>query len=152
MPALVVVARLVAFVAILVAVAGCGVGQAPSPTPPGSTPSTLAGTSWTVKSVNGRPPVPGAVPTITFDAANVTGTGGCNHLGGRYENDAASGAFAVAELGMTAMGCLQPGVDAYESAFLQTLGGATHAGIGPDGELILDGPAGRVLLVPLEHP
>lgn len=154
MPAVVVIRRFLAIAALVALVAGCDFGQAasPSPAPSGGTPSALAGTSWIVKSVNDRPPVPGAVPTITFDATNVTGTGGCNHLGGRYHYDAASGTFAVTDVGMTAMGCLTPGVDAYETAFLQTLGGANHAGIGPDAELILDGPAGRVLLVPLEHP
>ena len=154
MPANHLVRRLVAVIAILVLVGACDVGAAatPAPSPAGDVPSALARTAWIVKSVNGRAPVPGAVPTIMFDDTRVTGTGGCNQLAGRYAYAAATGSFATAEVGMTAMGCLQAGVTEFETAFVQTLGAANHAGVGPDGELILDGPAGRVLLVHLEHP
>ena len=144
--------RLIALVVFAVVLAACDSGATPSPSPVGDVPSALAGTAWIVQSVNGRAPIAGAVPTIMFDDTSVTGTGGCNHLGGHYQYDAASGSFAVADLGMTAMGCLQPGVTDYETTFVQALGTASHAGTGPDGELVLDGPAGRVLLVHLEHP
>jgi heat shock protein HslJ len=151
MPAVRPVLRTLAAAALILAAAGCA-DPGPSPSPSSVGPAALAGTSWIVKAVNGRAPVAGAVPTVAFDADAVTGSGGCNHIGGRYRYDRATGAFAVRELGGTAMGCLQPGVTEFETAFLQVLGNAGQAGIGPDGELILDGPAGRVLLVPLIHP
>jgi heat shock protein HslJ len=144
--------RLVAIVAIVVVLTGCDVGMSPSSPPSGNALSALAGTSWIVKSVDRRSPVPGAVPTATFDAERVSGTGGCNQYGGPYRLDPSTGQLAIRELVSTDMGCVQPGVTTFESVFLRALGGANHATVGPDGELVLDGTAGRVLLVPLEHP
>jgi len=148
----VVLRRLVAFAAIALVVMGCDAGSAPSPSLPAGAAPALAGTSWIVKSVDGRAPVPGSVPIATFDAGRVSGTGGCNQYGGPYRLDPATGQLAIRELVSTDMGCLKAGVSAFETVFLRALGGANHATTGPDGELILDGTAGRLLLVPLEHP
>jgi hypothetical protein len=51
------------------------------------------------------------------------------------------------------MGCLQVGVSTFESAFLVALSSARQASLDPaSGQLHLDGPSGRIVLVPLEHP
>jgi heat shock protein HslJ len=144
-------AALLVGLALALALAGCGEAGS-SGSPPNGAGTTLAGTSWIVLSVAGRPPIAGAVPTISFTADTVGGSGGCNHIGGRYQHDAATGRLAVRDLGGTAMGCLQAGVVDFESAFLQALGSATQARLDANGQLIVDGPAGRIVLVTLEHP
>jgi heat shock protein HslJ len=150
-PARPVRARLVGLLAIVFALAACGGDDPPPSSGPGSG-TTFANTSWIVLLVNDRAPVAGAVPTITFSADSITGTGGCNHLGGHYRFDPSTGQIAVRELGSTAMGCLQAGVSDYETLFLQALGTASEATIDAKGQLNLRGPGGRILLVALEHP
>jgi heat shock protein HslJ len=103
-------------------------------------------------SVDGRSPLVGAVPTATFDAERVGGTGGCNQYGGPYRFDPATGRIQFRELVSTDMGCVQAGVTTFESVFLQALGGSTQAAIDPSGRLILSGPVSRIVLVHLEHP
>lgn len=147
---------LAVFVLVLAAlVVACGSDAVPSLAPgasqEGSIPA-LTGTSWIVVSVNGRSPIAGAVPTISFDATQIKGFFGCNQGGGGYRLDAATGQFAIQGIGATAMGCLQPGVTEFESAFTTALGGSTSARLDPTGQLILRGPASRIVLVTLEHP
>jgi heat shock protein HslJ len=155
--------RFLALLSIALAFAACGGDTGPSGSPPrasghsvggssAGTGSTLAGTSWIVVSVNGRSPVPGAVPTFRFDADRVSGSGGCNQFGGSYRADPSTGQFAARELVSTDMGCVQAGVSAFESTFLQALGGTSQAVLDPAGQLILSGPAGGIVLVALEHP
>jgi heat shock protein HslJ len=105
-----------------------------------------------VVSVNGHSPIAGAVPTLSFDAGQIKGFFGCNQGGGRYRVDSATGRFEVQDIAETAMGCLQPGVTAFESVLVQVLGGANQATLDPTGQLILSGPGGRIILVTLEHP
>ena len=145
-------ARLVLLIAIVAAIGGCSDEVGASGSPPSGAISTLSGTSWIVVSVNGRSPIAGAVPTLAFDAEQIKGFFGCNQGGGRYRVDGATGRFAVQDLAETAMGCLQPGVMAFESVLVQLLGGATQAALDPTGQLILSGPGGRIILVTLEHP
>lgn len=154
MPHVVVIrlARLVVLIAIVAAIGGCSDAVGPSASPPPGAVSTLAGTSWIVVSVNGRSPIAGAVPTLAFDAGTIKGFFGCNQGGGRYRLDGATGRFEVQDLAETAMGCLQPGVTAFEAVLVQVLGGATQATLDPTGQLILSGPGGRIVLVTLEHP
>src|SRR5258706_586329 len=87
-------ARVLALLALLAMVGACSGDATPSGPgtgtgPPDGAISTLAGTSWIVVSVGGRPPVPGAVPTVRFEADRVGGTGGCNQYGGPYRFDPA---------------------------------------------------------------
>ena len=155
MPHLSAAVRLLALLTILATVGACSADATPSGPgsgPSGGTPSTLAGTSWIVVSVGGRTPMAGAVPTVTFEADRVGGTGGCNQYGGPYRFDPATGRFEVRELVSTDMGCLQAGVSAFEGLFLKVLGAASQASLDPAGQLILDGPAGRIVLFHLEHP
>lgn len=152
MPHLAAARRFLALLTIALAIAACGGDTAPSGSPPPGTGSPLAGTSWIVVSVNGRSPVPGAVPTVRFDADRVSGSGGCNQFGGSYRANPSTQQFAAGELVSTDMGCLQAGVSAFETTFLQALGGSTQAALDPIGQLVLSGAAGRIVLVRLEHP
>jgi heat shock protein HslJ len=139
------------FLLIVVAFAIAACGSAVTPTgsdgPPAGTVPALAGTSWVVASVDGNAPMAGAVPLVAFDVDRVTGSGGCNRFGGRYQVDAVTGRFAVAELGGTLIGCVKAGVGDFETAFLTALGATSQAAIDPVGELILSGPTHRIVLV-----
>ncbi len=143
-----------AVLAIAFALGGCG-GDPSSDAPGASSaavPGTLAGTAWIVVSVNGSAPIAGAVPTISFNADRVNGFFGCNQGGGTYEQDRPNGRILIRELATTLIGCLQPGVGTFEAILVTALGGATRAGLDANGELILSGPGGRIVLVALQHP
>ncbi len=146
------VSRLTLLLVVAVSVAACGSDPEPVGSPPAGAPIELVNTAWIVRSVAGRAPIAGAVPTISFSADAIAGSGGCNHLGGRYRYEPSSRRIAFAELGMTAMGCVQPGVGDFETVFVQALGSATQAGLDANGQLIVTGGAGEIVFVHLEHP
>lgn len=132
---------------LLVLFAAC---SSPSAPPDGSTGpglGTLTGTSWRVVTVNGRTPMAGAEPTATFTATQLTGNAGCNHYGGAYAFDAASGAIVFREMGMTAMACAEAARNDFEMLFSQALGQVTSAAIDPAGRLVLSGPTAQIVLV-----
>ena len=81
--------RFVVPLALLLLVAACGGSAASSPS--GSAPSTLAGTNWTVRTVDGAAAVPGKEPTAAFADTTVAGSGGCNTYRGDYTYDGADG-------------------------------------------------------------
>ena len=126
-----------------------GCSTAPDPSGPigGGRPSGLAGTAWRVVAVGARVPAAQAEPTIVFAEGAISGSGGCNHFGGQYRYDPATGQLAVGELGATAMGCLEAGRNEMEAAFLQALGSASSVGVDDAGRLVLAGPGGPVVLV-----
>ena len=149
-------ARLLVLLTILATLGACSGDAAPSGpgtgSPPGGAVATLAGTQWIVVSVNGQKPIAGAVPTVRFEADRISGTGGCNQFSGPYQVDLATGQFAVRDLMSTEIACLGAGASAFESLFFQTLGRTNQVALDPTGQLILTGPAGRIVLVTLEHP
>ena len=133
---------------LLVFLAACA--DEPPASPPGADgrPPTLVGTAWRVVSVGGRQPVIGREATLAFDAARVTGSGGCNSFGGSYRYDPASGAIGFADLGMTAMACAEQPINDLEGAFMQTITGASLVSVDDRGLLVLSGPGGQVFLAP----
>jgi heat shock protein HslJ len=80
------------------AVSGCGGGTIPS--------STLAGTSWSVVSVNGRPTPRGDRYFIRFEEARLSAQFGCNGMGGDYSLNGDH--LSVPSLEQTLMGCPEP--------------------------------------------
>ena len=140
---LVVATLAVAFV-VLVATA-CGADERPPTESGGPHPATLAGTQWAVVSIAGQQPVLGSEPTIVFAADRVSGSGGCNQFGGGYRYDPATGRIAFAELGMTAMACLEGLRNARETQFFQLLGTATEVSLAPTGGLVIRAPAGELV-------
>jgi heat shock protein HslJ len=138
-PAALVLALLVA------AVAACSSGGSASPsTDP--VPVTLAGTSWKAVSVGGRSTVVDRPPTLTFEATKVSGSGGRNQFGGDYSY--ADGRITFGQLPMTLMGCDEP-IGSIESDFLKVLGGGVTVSMDDAGQLLVEGPGGQALLVPL---
>jgi heat shock protein HslJ len=131
---------------LFVTLAACDAAE-PGPSGGGSRPTTLAGSSWSVLTVAGRAPGPGAAPpTITFTGTTAKGSGGCNQFGGSYQYDAATGHIAFAELGMTAMACVEKGRMDLEAAYVQALGRATQVDLDADRHLVLSGPGGVIVL------
>ena len=133
-------------VLLLVALVGCSSQPAPSGSDPAGRLAGLIGTAWRVVSVGGRAPIPGAVPTATFSADRVTGSGGCNMYGGRYLYDPTSGRIELRDLGATAMACLEAPRNDFEAAYLQALGRVDLATVDLTGRLTLSGPGGVVVL------
>ena len=139
------IARLVAVLALAVALAACA-DDAPSSTPGGVHPATLAGTSWTVVAINGIATPRGAQPTMEFSDGQVRGSAPCNHYGGNYRYDPPTGELRLDGLGMTAMACAEAARNRVEAAFTQALGQPVLvAMLQPEGRLVLAGPVGSRL-------
>lgn len=136
-------------VALLVAggaVAEGGTGEAPPAAP------TLAGTLWSLETLDGAPF--GATARIVFaedeaGAPLVRGEAPCNGFRGIYGVETPEGGmFDAGPLAMTRMAC--PELEA-EGAFLTALEAATEARI-EDGRLVLSGPGGARLAFTAEGP
>ena len=125
-------------------ITGCGSGGSASPSPE-PVPDTLAGTAWKAISVGGRATVVGREPKLAFDATKVTGTGGCNQFGGDYTYTA--GNLTFGEMPMTLMGCEEP-IGSIEGDFVKLLAGGVSVRMDDGGQILLEGPAGKALLVP----
>jgi heat shock protein HslJ len=132
--------------AVLLTVVGCSTDPGPSASDPVGRPAALMGTVWRVVSVNGRAPNPRAVPTATFSADRVTGSGGCNTYGGRYRYDPTTGQIEMRDLGMTLMACAEAQRNDFETAFFQTLGQVNLATVDLTGRMTLSGPGGVIVL------
>jgi len=145
MPRSSVVRLLAVAMASSIALAACDGGPAPSPS--GSGASSLAGTSWTLVSVNGRSPVPRWQPTLGFTDTDASGYGGCNGYGGKYRYDPGTGSIAFVDMGMTLILCVDNERNVVESAFFQVLTAASHAAFDTEGRLHLVGAAGEIVLV-----
>ena len=79
-------------------VSGCGGGII--------APNTLAGSNWTVVSVNGKAPPTQSDYHVRFAAKDISAKFGCNSMGGLYSLNGDH--LAVRNLAQTAMGCPEP--------------------------------------------
>jgi len=79
-------------------VSGCGGGTIAA--------STLAGTSWSVVAVNGRPTPGGPDYHLQFGDKTINAKFGCNGMGGQYRMNGDH--LAVANLQQTLIGCPEP--------------------------------------------
>ena len=137
-----------ATITMLLALVAAACSSAPAPSQPVSDPqpTALAGTSWSVVDVAGRPPVGNSHPTVIFGTTEIRGSSGCNRYGGNYRYDPATGRIDLDEnLFMTEMAC-PDGRDAFESAFMKVLTKATDASLDANGRLVLSGAGGQILL------
>lgn len=116
------------------ALAACGGGAAsptpqpspaaPDPTAPpaGATDGDLAGSSWVGAKADPSSPADPALITLSFDDAALSGSGGCNRMGGDYK--VVDGVLSVGPMFSTEMACDQPLMD--QDQWLSTLlNGAT---------------------------
>lgn len=80
----------------------------------------LNGTSWELRSLGSEGIVEGTNPTLEFSDGRVSGSAGCNSMGGDYQvND---NQLVIQELEMTLMACLDPeGLMAQEQLYFQAL-------------------------------
>ncbi|MEA2578835.1 MAG: putative lipoprotein [Chloroflexota bacterium] len=106
----------------------------------------MAGSSWRVVGVGGQVPVAGRVPTLTFEDAKVSGSGGCNVFSGSYQYDPASGQIRFGNIGMTARACAEPAANDFETRFSDALVRANGVSVDSQGRLTLSGPGGAILL------
>jgi putative lipoprotein len=103
----------------------------------------LGGTSWTVTSIDGRPTLAEARPTIRFAVeGTVSGTSGCNQFSGPFRTDGER--LVVGDLMSTKIGCDAPR-GAQEQAFFAALAGARGWRLTADGSLELGGAVPIVL-------
>lgn len=79
-------------------VSGCGGGTI--------APNTLAGTSWSVVSVNGKPAPGGGGYFVQFSDKALSAKFGCNSMGGGYRLNGDH--LSVGDLQQTLMGCPEP--------------------------------------------
>jgi heat shock protein HslJ len=83
--------------------------------------SPLAGTSWTVKRVDGRVLPRGYIAELTFKAHHrIAGRIDCNSIGGRYRAGASRLRFL--EIFSTAIGCERPAAPDFGRAMSRTRG------------------------------
>jgi heat shock protein HslJ len=80
----------------------------------------LIGPVWALRTLDGRPPVPGSPITAEFQGSEkLVGTAGCNRYFGGYWAEA--GRISVSPLAATRMECPVPGVMELEYDYLRTL-------------------------------
>jgi heat shock protein HslJ len=111
-----------------------------------SHPASLAGTTWRLLSIQGRPVPVGPDVTLTFDdAGRVSGNGGCNGFGGQFTYEPATGAISVSRRVSTLRECLQAARTDLESAYLVALAGAAVATTDSDAHLVLGGSGAELV-------
>lgn len=94
----------------------------------GGQPEPLAGTSWVLTELNGRPPVASPdvpTPTLAFAADRASGNGGCNQFNGSYTQ--AGDGLTFGPLASTRRACVNEAGNAQETAYLQALQSTTRA-------------------------
>lgn len=108
--------------ALLGALALCGLGASCASSPPPSFREDLLGTCWRLVRMDGKAPLDEAVPTLCFDEqGGLSGTGGCNRYSGtaQFLGDG----IEVGPLVSTRMACADAVMD-QERIFLDRLGRA----------------------------
>ena len=123
-------------VAASLALGACGVL-------PGAAPD-LEGSGWRAMLVAGHQPIAGREPFLRFSDGKVTGSGGCNQIGGRATID--GGRIAFTELSGTAMGC-DARINDIEGLFMTALLQAEALRL-DGGNLVIAGTGGEIVLRP----
>jgi heat shock protein HslJ len=131
--------RALVSLSLMLANVGCGGGSASSSLSgaAGGAPGTLAGTAWTVRTLDGRASVAGKEPTVAFDATTVSGSAGCNTYSGDYIYDAASATLTPGSLAWTRMFCEGP-LGTFEGEFLLAFQGPLTVSVTGD-DMTLEG-------------
>ena len=122
-----------------------------APEPPASPirvshPIELAGTAWTLVSIQDRPPTAGPAVTLEFADGRVSGNGSCNSFGGSFTYDPATGALRIGDLVSTKRACVDAARNDLEGAYLTALRGAADASIDAAGRLVITGATAPLVL------
>jgi heat shock protein HslJ len=137
--------RLALLIAIVGAVAACDVGEPPASLTRVSHPANLAGTTWRLLSVQGRPVPAGPDLTLAFDGDRISGNGGCNSFGGQVTYEPATGVLAVSGLLSTMRACAEAARNDVERVYLAALQGAAVANMDSAGHLVLTGSGAELV-------
>jgi heat shock protein HslJ len=127
-------------IAVTILLAACGLGgtpQSPAPTPEDEF-DPLGAWQLVVGTADGAaiPIVEGHPITANIQGSEISGSAACNHYGGRV--NLTGGRLTIAELGMTAMACVDAGVMESEAAYTAALSRVEAIG-GDDDQLVLSG-------------
>lgn len=107
-------------------------------------PADLSGTSWRMRSIDGKTVADPARTNVAFDGERVTGSAGCNRFSGPYSSDGTR--LTAGPLSATRMAC--PGdAGTQESAALAILGQPMTIHFATDGTMILQAAAGRAIVL-----
>jgi heat shock protein HslJ len=139
--------RTILMIAAAATLAGCahdGTTAAADAMPP----PTLAGTQWTIASINGAAPGAQRKAEIRFSEDRISGNAGCNSFGGGYA--IADGVLTATHLISTKMACPGPGME-QERAVFDILGKPATIARQDDGSLTLRDDAGEMTLMPADN-
>ena len=124
---------MVALVAVLAILAGCGGSAAATPTPA----SSLDGTSWQLVSIDGRELETDVTPTLAVsEAGEISGTAVCNSYMGTARIEGSS--IVIGPLATTQVAC-SGAAGVLERQFLAALDEANAWAIDGSGRLVLEG-------------
>ena len=138
--------RLVTAVLLVFALAGCA-AEPPASLIRISHPTTLAGTTWRLVSIEGRRPPVGPDLTLSFEPdGRVAGEGACNGFGGSFLYEAATGRLRIDDLVSTKRACVEPARNDVETAYFAALRTVADASGDPEGRLVLPGGGAELLL------
>lgn len=134
---------IVVAIALSAALGACTSAPVPEAEPVAPVPAAsagLAGSTWQVFDIGGRPLVPDSAPSLEFTAARLSGMGSCNRFMGGYVLGA-GGSIEISEMASTMMACPEP-LMRQEDQYLKLLAHVRSYRIEAD-TLILTDPEGR---------
>lgn len=99
-------------------------------------PQTLAGSSWTIVSIDGRDALADRRASVTFESDRLSGTSGCNRFSGSYQLNTT--ALTLGPIATTRMACPGTAMD-QESRLLALLKGTLGMRFDNGDRLILTG-------------
>ena len=138
---------------LVLALAACGAPGASAPgsgapsaspsAPAAVDPGALSATGWRLVAVDDTavPPEPSRSLTIAADGT-LSGEGGCNRFNGSAEIGV--GTLSVGPVMSTKMACADAAAQELEDRYLAALGTAVAWTFGDTGELVIEGPDGRL--------
>jgi len=106
----------------------------------------LAGTGWSLVTLNGQAPIPASGPiTLAFEAGGrAGGNSGCNSYGATYV--ARGGSLKITEMVSTLRACVDPSLNAQEATYLAALAAVAEYEV-TGGRLSLRDAGGTIELV-----
>jgi heat shock protein HslJ len=108
--------------------------------------SSVAGTSWRLRSIDGEAVAAEVTVTLKVEAdGSLAGNAGCNDYFGSYETDGSS--VVISDLGSTLISCEDP-FGSVEARYLGALGAVSEWSIADDGALVLTGSGGELVFDP----